>query len=179
KSRLHVRQNDRKISQDTENKTAEIREESEERNDEDFSAYSSAELKDKLSDCINTKDYRCIARAALNLAKTGKEEEKRKYRMVAIESLVELTDCASAMLQIMLLFKENPDIREIHRAHFLNARCYLKEKNFRDAKRILSMIENDAPELKGEIAKLREEIKKGEEDGKQTKSEGVQDRDSP
>ncbi len=146
---------------------------------EDFSSYSSTELKARLSDCIDSKDYNCISKAALYLTKMTKGQERKKYRLMAIESLVELSDCASAMLQIMLFFKESPEIPDIHRAHFLNARCYAKEKNYKDAEKILSMIEKDAPELKEEIIKLREEIRKGEKNGKQTEPEGVQDRDSP
>ncbi|MCX7943399.1 MAG: hypothetical protein N2746_02685 [Deltaproteobacteria bacterium] len=161
------------------NKPNEIDRENSEVEVEDFSSYSIAELKSKLISCKEKGDHRCIAKAALFAAKQSIEEERRRFRMMAIESLVEIADCSTAMLQIMLLLKENPPTDDAMRAHLLNAMCYVKEKNFRDAERILSMLERDAPKLRAEITKIREEIKKGVGDGRQTKSKGIQDRDSP
>lgn len=165
----------------TENKVAEEESQSQEESveREDFSEYSRSELIKRLSECKKKNENRCIASASLYLAKKSEGEERRKFRLNAIEALVEEGLCSNAMLNIMLLFKENPEPKEVLLAHFLNAKCYVKEKNYRDAEKILSMIEKDAKELKDDIKRLREEIKKGEENGKQTKSEGVQDRDSP
>lgn len=146
---------------------------------EDFSNYSVVDLKARLSDCHKTKDYRCVSLVALNLIKLSEGEEKRRYRMIAIESFVELAECSSAMLQIMALFKENPSREEVQRAHLLNAACYIKERNFKEAEKIILLVEKDFPNLKKEITKLRDEIKKGVENGKQAEPKGVQDRDSP
>ena len=132
---------------------------------EDFSSYSRSELKNRLSECMKEKEYKCISSAAIFLAKKSSGSERREYRLLAIEALVEQMDCSAAMLNIMVLFKESPDREQVNRAHLLNARCYIKEKNFRDAEKIISMVEKDAPEMKEEIAKLRKEIKEGEGDG--------------
>ncbi|GEM_PF-1744580 len=147
--------------------------------EEDFSQYSISELLKRLSECRSKNDYRCISSASLYLAKKSEGSERRKYRLSAIEAFVEQALCSSAMLQIMLLFKENPEIDEINMAHFLNAKCYVKEKNYKDAEKILKMIEKDTPSLSDKIAELRDEIKKGDKDGSEAKSEGIQDRDSP
>ncbi|MGB9600452.1 MAG: anti-sigma factor family protein [Myxococcota bacterium] len=146
---------------------------------EDFSEYSKGELLRRLSECSENREYRCIASLSLYLAKKSEGSERKKFRLNAIEALVETGLCSNAMLNIMQLLKENPEPKEVLFAHFLNAKCYVKEKNYLEAEKILSMIEKDAKDLQGEIKRLREEIKKGEEDGEQTKSKGVQDRDSP
>jgi len=132
---------------------------------EDFSSYSRSELKSRLSECMKEKEYKCVSSAAIFLAKKSSGSERREYRLLAIEALVEQMACSAAMLNIMMLFKESPDREQVNRAHLLNARCYIKEKNFRDAEKIISMVEKDAPEMKEEIAKLRKEIKEGENDG--------------
>ncbi len=162
------------------NEPGDIHSEIEERDTgEDFSQYSGSELLARLAECRTENNHKCISAASLYLARKSEGSERRKYRLSAIEALVEQTACSAAMLQIMLLFKENPEIDEINLAHFLNAKCYVREKNYRDAEKILRMIEKDAPALKKNIAELREEIKKGEKYGSKTKPEGIQNRDSP
>ena len=133
---------------------------------EDFSRYSVSELKGRLRECLKTKDFKCISSAAMFLTKKTEGSERRGLRLMAIDALVEQGLCAAAMIHIMMLLKENPERNEVYRAHLLNARCYIKEKNFGDAEKIISMVEKEAPEFEDEIARLRMEIKKGEKDGK-------------
>lgn len=132
---------------------------------EDFSIYSRSELLSRIEDCKEKGDYRCISQASMQLAKMSTGENRRRFRLMAIEALVEMRSCSAAMLNIMMLFKEDPDKKEIHRSHLLNARCYIKEKNFSEARKILDMIERDATELRDEIQSLRSEIEKGDGDG--------------
>lgn len=132
---------------------------------EDFSIYSRSELLSRMEDCKKKGDYRCISQASMQLAKMSSGENRRRFRLMAIEALVEMGSCSAAMLNIMMLFKEDPDKKEIHRSHLLNAKCYIKEKNFSEARKILDMIEGDATELRDEIHSLRSEIEKGERDG--------------
>ncbi len=170
KNRLLNSQKDKKISpseaqRDLHTEKKDRFEQDVEDTEEDFLKYSNSELNDKLIACKSEKNYSCISKVSLYLAKKNEDEKRRLYRLIGIEALVELSQCSAAMLQIMLLLKENPSISEINRAHFLNAKCYFKEKNYQEAEKILSKIEKDAKDLKEEILKLREEIKKGERDG--------------
>ncbi len=180
--RESVNKNKELVNRNEDNKGAvaksndeEEKENSEDSNVEDFSAYTRSELLSRVEECRKQNDYHCISSASIQLVKKSTDNERRKYRLMAIEALVEMESCSAAMLNIMMLFKENPEIKEIHRAHFLNAKCYFKEKNFSEARKILNMIEKDATELKEDIKQLKTEIEKGEEDGRKAKPEGIQD----